>query len=212
MFGVEMAELDIAGLSRPLSLTVPIGRVRAIVSPVRSVARAIADAVAGLAPVAGRVSVSGPAEGRRRLVPADGALLPHLTVLENILAAGHSVQAEQELRARAAGYGLDGHLDRYPHEIPPGRRRLAGLAKALQARPDALIVEDAVDMPSWGALLASAWRGYEVRIGAGGRDEPRTPELLVGVATLLIVPTLDRATAFDAHPLVLTEAGDGRAA
>jgi hypothetical protein len=210
VFGVERAEVEIAGLPRPLSLTVPIGQIRAIVSPVRRISRAIADAVTGLAPVPGRVAVTGPAGGRVRLVPSDGALLPHLTVLENILTARYSTQAELELRTRAAGYGLDGHLDRYPNEIPPGRRRLAGLARALQARPDALVVEDGVDMPSWGALLAGAWRGYEVRLGDRGQDEPHTPELLVGVATVLIVPTVDRATAFDARPLVLT--GDGRSA
>jgi ABC-type uncharacterized transport system YnjBCD ATPase subunit len=209
MVGIELAGLLIPGLAEPLSLTVPTGRVRAIVSPVWQVRRAVADAVTGVAALPGRVSITGPADGRRRLVPVDGALLPHLTVLENIISTRrsarerHAPEIEQEVRAKAAGFGLDGLLDRYPHEIPVGRRRMTGLARALRARPDALVLEDDEELPTWGALLATAWRGYQVRPGDSDHDEPRTAELLVGVATLLIVPTQDRAKAFDTDPLVL---------
>ena len=77
MVGIEVDELDVAGLCGLLSLRVPAGQMRAIVVPRRRVARAIADAVSGLTP-SDRVTVT----GRVRLVPSDGALLPHLTVLE----------------------------------------------------------------------------------------------------------------------------------
>jgi hypothetical protein len=217
MFGVEVAGLEVAGLSEPLSFTVPIGRIRAIVSPERRIARAIADAVTGLAPHLGRVSINGPAGRQVRLAPSDGALLPHLTVLENIMSARRE-RSEQEWRAKAAQFGLDGLLDRYPHEIPVGRRRMAGLARALHARPDAVVLEDELGTPSWGALLATAWRGYEVRPrpvdraepDRAGRDEPdRAPDLLVAVAAVLIVPTVDRARGFDARPIVPALLGDG---
>lgn len=204
MAGIEVVGLDVAGLCHPLSLSVPTGVVRAVVIGDQHVARAVADAVTGITPTPA-VTISGPAHRRVRLVPSDGALLPHLTVLQNILAARpstrHTDQAEQEVRAKAAGYGLDGLLDRYPHEIPVGRRRMTGLARALQGRPNALVIEDDPATPSWGALLATAWRGYQVRPDGSTRDGPRTPELLAGVATLLIVPTVDRATAFDADPI-----------
>jgi ABC-type thiamine transport system ATPase subunit len=180
---------------------VQIGRVRAVVSPVRRVGRALADAITGVTPMPDRVSITGPAEGEVRLVPSDGALLPHLTVLQNIIASRrHEPDAAQDIRTRAPSYGLDGILDRYPHEIQAGRRRMTGLARALWARPDAVVLEDDPDVPSWGALLAPAWRGYQVR---PAHHEALTPELLMGVATVLIVPTRDRARALDPHPLVL---------
>ncbi|HEY1572250.1 MAG TPA: hypothetical protein VGG05_12970 [Pseudonocardiaceae bacterium] len=206
-FGISVAGLDLAGLSRPLSLRVPIGRVRAVVIGKRSVAHAVADAVTGVTPRPDQVTVTGPAGGRVRLVPSDGALLPHLTVLENILSTPGRHRripddVDHEVRAKAAGFGLDGLLDRHPHEIPAGRRRMTGLARALRARPDALVLEDEADLPTWGALLASAWRGYQVRPGPVTHAEPRTPDLLGGVATLLIVPSRDRALGFDSRPLV----------
>lgn len=137
-------------------------------------------------------------------MPSDGALLPHLTVLQNIMASRrHDPDVAQEIRTRAASFGLDGILDRYPHEIQAGRCRLAGLARALWAWPDAIVLEDDTDVPSWGALLAPAWRGYQIRSGVWANDQPSTPELLRRVATVVIVPTRDRARALDPNPLVL---------
>jgi hypothetical protein len=216
MTGIELTELEVSGLSGPLSLSVPVGRIRAIVSSAPYIGRAVADAITGISPSGGRVSITGPAEGRVRLVPTDGGLLPHLTVLENIISTRrsarrrHMVDAERELRAKAASYGLDGLLERYPHEIPVGRRRMTGLARALRARPDALVLEDDLGLPTWGALLATAWRGYQIRTDSAGDDGPRIPDLLIGVATVLIVPTADRAYALDAHPVVLADQVTGK--
>lgn len=179
-------------------------------SPVRRVARALADVITDITPMHDRVSITGPAGGVVRLVPSDGALLPHLTVLENIVSSRRYEPAvAQDIRTRAPKYGLDGILDRYPHEIQAGRRRMTGLARALWARPDAVVLEDDTDVPSWGALLAPAWRGYQVRPGGATRELPRTPELLMGVATVLIVPTRDRAGALDPSPLVLDRGASG---
>lgn len=212
-FGISVAGLDVPGLSRPLSVQVPIGRVRAVVISDRSVARAVADLITGVTTTPEQVSITGPAEGRVRLVPPDGALKPHLTVLQNILSTPRRrripADAELEVRAKAASFGLDGLLDRYPHQIPAGRRRMTALARALRARPDALVLEDDADLPTWGSQLATAWRGYQVRSGAVAHDQPRTPDLLGGVATLLIVPTKDRAFGFDARPLVSLDAATG---
>jgi hypothetical protein len=209
-FGIRIAGLDLPGLTRPVSLRVPIGGVRAVVIAGRRVARAVADAVTGVTPRPDQVSVGGPAGGLVRLVPPDGALLPHLTVLENILATSLRrgripADAEQEVRTRAAAFGLDGLLDRYPHQILAGRRRMTGLARALRARPDALVLEDDAGLPSWGTLLATPWRGYQVRPGSVARHRPDTPDLLGAVATLLIVPSGDRAFGVDPNPVVALE-------
>lgn len=211
VIGVELDMLEVPGLAGPLSLRVPIGRVRAVVSPVRRVARALADAITGITPAPDRVRITGPANGKVRLVPSDGALLPHLTVLQNIIAARrYPPELAQEVRTRAVHFGLDALLDRYPSEIQVGQRRMAGLARALRARPDAIVLEDDSRVPSWGALLVQTWRGYQVRLGGTGPDEPRTPELLMGVATVLIVPTREHARLFDQHPVVLDAAARGR--
>jgi ABC-type taurine transport system ATPase subunit len=211
MTDFEFAGLEIAGVGEPLSLRVEIGSIRAIVSPDRRIARALVDAITGLTPCQGRVSFTDgePIGGRIRLVPADGALLPHLTVVENIVstrrptARRRRAEAEDDLRAKAADYGLDDLLDRYPHEIPVGRRRMAGLARALRSRPDALVLEDSKGVPTWGALLATTWRGYQVRAGDVGSRPTSTPDLLVEVATVLVVPTTDGARTLDDDPLVV---------
>lgn len=207
-FGISVAGLDVPGLSTPLTVRVPIGRVRAVVIADRSVARLVADLITGVAAVPEQVSITGPAGGRVRLVPPDGALHPHLTVLQNILSTHRRrripADAELEVRAKAASFGLDGLLDRYPHQIPAGRRRMTALARALRARPDALVLEDHADLPTWGSQLATAWRGYQIRPGSIADGQPRTPELLGGVATLLIVPSKDRAYGFDPRPVAVT--------
>ena len=69
--------------------------------------------------------------------------------------------------------------DRYPHEVTAGRRRLAGVARALGAQPAAIVLEDAAGLPTWGTLL----------------DFSGNPELL-STALLLITPRDDRAAGF----------------
>jgi hypothetical protein len=87
--------------------------------------------------------------------------------------------AEQGCRETASRCGLDDVLDRYPYEITPGRRRLAGLARALRSKPAAVVLEDAPGLPTWGALL----------------DFDRNPELLAA-ALLLITDDPARAASF----------------
>lgn len=228
MTSLVLDGLEITGVPDPLSLSVEIGSIKAIVSPDRRIARSIADAIVGIGPQSHRVSFRDgrSSGGRVRLVPPDGALLPHLTVLGNIVSTRrrtgrrHRLAAEQEIRAKAAEYGLDDLLDRYPHEIPVGRRRMAGLARALRARPAALVLEDEKGMPTWGSLLATAWRGYQVRADHADARQSHTPELLATAATVLIVPTADGARALDdepyligdADPLVHNDVGSGRGA
>jgi ABC-type nitrate/sulfonate/bicarbonate transport system ATPase subunit len=143
------------GLPRRLPLT--RGEQRALVVPDAATARLLADLISGLEEPSPEATID--CSGVVRLVPAEGGLLPHLTVLGNVV-HGHTVThrvtrraAEEESRDTAARCGLEDVLDRYPHEITPGRRRLAGVARALRAHPTAIVLEDAAGLPTWGSLL-----------------------------------------------------------
>jgi ABC-type taurine transport system ATPase subunit len=182
----------------PAHLEISPGEHCALVVPDRRQARWLADLVTGLEQPPAGARVEG-ADGVR-LVPADGGLLPHLTVLGNLMhgarvSPGSRVvprsTAEQGCRETASRCGLDDVLERYPYEITPGRRRLAGLARALRSKPAAVVLEDAPGLPTWGALL----------------DFERNPELLAA-ALLLITGDPARAAGF---PLGTGSAPDGAA-
>lgn len=141
----------------PRQLRIDIGEQRALVVADAAAARQLADLVSGLEePPAGAVLNT---SGEVRLVPAEGGLLPHLTVLGNVV-HGHTVThrvtrraAVDESRVTATRCGLEDVLERYPHEITSGRRRLAGVARALRAHPAVIVLEDAAGLPTWGSLL-----------------------------------------------------------
>lgn len=142
----------------PSRLELGIGERRALVVPDATAVRRLADLVAGLEelPPGAEVKASGPV----RLIPVEGGLLPHLTVLGNVV-HGHlrthrvtRSAAEDECRHAAGNCGLGDVLDRYPHEITPGRRRLTAVARALEAAPAAVVLEDAPGLPTWGSLLS----------------------------------------------------------
>lgn len=141
----------------PEQLRIDVGEQRALVVATAAEARHCADLIVGLdEPPPGAVLKTA---GVVRLVPAEGGLLPHLTVLGNVV-HGHTVThrvtrkaAEDVSRMTAARCSLEDVLDRYPHEITPGRRRLAGVARALRAHPALIVLEDAAGLPTWGSLL-----------------------------------------------------------
>jgi ABC-type thiamine transport system ATPase subunit len=155
MDGLLLERLPVPGT--PPRLRIDVGDQRAFVVSKPADARYCADLIAGLEePPPDAVVKAG---GAVRLVPAEGGLLPHLTVLGNVV-HGHTVThrvtrraAEDESRVTAARCGLEDVLDRYPHEVTPGRRRLAGVARALRAHPAAIVLEDAAGLPTWGSLL-----------------------------------------------------------
>ena len=181
MDGMLLERLPVPGL--PAQLRIDVGEQRALVLPDAASARLLADLVTGLEEPPPEAVVR--AAGAVRLVPAEGGLLPHLTVLGNVV-HGHSVThrvtrraAEDECRVTAARCGLEDVLDRYPHEITPGRRRLAGVARALRAHPALIVLEDAAGLPTWGSLLRF----------------DHNPELW-SAALLLITTDPDRTTGF----------------
>lgn len=168
----------------PDEVRVGAGQQRSLVLPTRAEARLCADLIAKLdePPPGAVINTNGPV----RLVPAEGGLLPHLTVLGNILhghVATHRVTrdaADKQCRLTASNCDLDDVLHRYPHEITPGRRRLAGLARAVRADPSVIVLEDAPGLPTWGSLL-----------------RPDNITELWSIALVLITTDADRVKAFD---------------
>lgn len=174
MAGLVLERLAVPGL--PSTVTVQPGEQRALVVSDPALARQLAD----LAIERATVPV--------RLVPAEGGLLPHLSVEGNLAHACRARglprrDAEDEAHATASRCGLGDVLDRYPYEITPGRRRLAGVARALCGRPGAIILEDAPGLPTWAALLDLA------------HIVEHLPDLL-SAAVLLIAPDHKRAAGF----------------
>jgi ABC-type thiamine transport system ATPase subunit len=169
----------------PDEVRVGAGQQRSLVLETRAEARLCADLIAGLdEPPPNAVIDTG--DGPVRLVPAEGGLLPHLTVLGNILhghIATHRVTrdaADKQCRLTATNCDLDDVLHRYPHEITPGRRRLAGLARAVRADPSVIVLEDAPGLPTWGSLL-----------------RPDNITELWSIALVLITTDPERAKGFD---------------
>lgn len=180
--------LGIEGFPAAVQLYVGTRYAAVIADPGR--ARRLADLMAGLVdlPVGAVVERFGPA----RLVPAEGGLLPHLTVLRNLLRAYRAAhrrvprtRAIEACHALATPCGVGDVLQRYPYEIAPGRRRLAGVARALCGEAKVIVLEDADGLPTWEALLHSV----------------NNPGLL-GAALLLITPDRGRTAGF-------VELGDG---
>jgi predicted ABC-type transport system involved in lysophospholipase L1 biosynthesis ATPase subunit len=182
VIGLVLDGVPVPGV--PAEVRVQVGEQRFVEVPDPNQGRRLADLATGLAapPAGARVRAAGPV----RLVPAEGGLLPYLTVLGNLVhGCATSRMPRREAGERAAAtarwFGLEDVTDRYPHEITAGRRRLAGVARALGAQPVAVVLEDAPGLPTWGTLL----------------DLTGNPQLL-SAALLLLTPDRARAAGFAA--------------
>jgi hypothetical protein len=204
--GLVLEGVPVPGV--PRLIRVPVGEPKAVVVPDPDHARLVADLAAGLAapPPGTFVRV----DGAVRLVPAEGGLLPYLTVLRNLMHGCRAAQrwiprasAEEKARATAQWCGLEDVLYRYPHEITPGRRRLAGAARALAAGPAAIVLEDAAGLPTWGTLFDVAPDGDRPSVDplpiAPDRDTgspSRWHADVLSAGLLLIAPDRDRTLGF----------------
>jgi 2-aminoethylphosphonate transport system ATP-binding protein len=195
-FTLQLHELVIARRTAPVTAQVAAGSLVAVVAP-PLIGTALARVVAGLvAPVSGRIQVGNrdvtalpPARRQIGYVPAGGALLPHLTVRENI---EYGQLKRERVHAVANDWvtmvierlELGPTLNLLPHLLSDPHRFRVAVARAVACLPEVLVI----DLPST----------------AGGTDQltdllPRvSPPFAPGVATLVC----------SADPAVLAEIPD----
>ena len=148
-------------------------------------------ALLGLLPVEGRVGVAGvtlrddragvdvPVEERRLgWVPQDYALLPHMTVRQNVAFAarvsrGGSVEAPERVDGLLRRFGLEALSARRPRGLSGGERQRVALARALATQPRALLLDEPL------AAFDLAARGLVRDLLRGWLDEAGLPALLV---------------------------------
>lgn len=197
-----------AGRSRAISLEVGAGEyLAANADP--ELATALARVVAGLtAPSSGTILVDGedvtgypPARRRIGYVPAGGALLPHLTVRENIQ---YGLRRSPVVRPVAARWvssvveqlELAAILDLRPHQLTDAQRLRVAIARAAAPLPEAMVID--LPQPTGGAARI---RQLIPRVDPDA-DSPVTPgtAVLVCTASDSILDVLPRQVNVERRP------------
>ncbi|HET8682561.1 MAG TPA: ABC transporter ATP-binding protein [Micromonosporaceae bacterium] len=155
-----MAELRVAGVRKSfgrspvlsgVDLTVPSGRLMAVLGPSGCGKTTLLRCVAGFEPVdAGRITVDGrdltsarPERRRITVVPQEGALFPHLSVFGNV---AYGLDRAARRAGRVAEVlelvGLAGAERRMPHQLSGGQQQRVAVARALAPRPPVLLLDE----------------------------------------------------------------------
>ena len=144
---------ETAALAR-FSLTVPTGRILALVGPSGSGKTTALRMIAGFErPDAGRVTIAGatvvdanvnlPPERRRvGMVFQNFALFPHMSVARNV---GYGIDPRDRpgrIAEVLAMVGLSGMESRMPHELSGGEQQRVALARALAPAPAVVLLDE----------------------------------------------------------------------
>ena len=140
-----------------VTLAVEGGTLAALVGPSGCGKTSILRAIAGFeTPAAGAISVGGesidalPPEKRRiGMLFQQGALFPHLSVIENV-AFGLPKSGDARASAALRLVGLENLGSRRPHELSGGQQQRVALARALAPQPRMILLDEpfaALDAP-----------------------------------------------------------------
>jgi ABC-type sulfate/molybdate transport systems ATPase subunit len=152
---LRLRELVLASAGTLLRVSVEVDRyATAAVTAEPATATALARTVVGLAAARGGQILTGerdvtalpPARRQIGYVPAGAALLPHLTVQDNI---GYAVRRREMVRSLTADWlaeivsrlDLRTVLGQRPHQLPAGLRLRAAIARAAAWLPEVLVVD-----------------------------------------------------------------------
>jgi iron(III) transport system ATP-binding protein len=136
------------------SLDVPQGSLTAVVGPSGCGKTTALRAIAGFQAIeAGSITirdrvvmrpgVSVPPERRGvGMVFQEFALFPHISVAENVGYGVRGADRVERVRRTLALVGLDGHGDRFPHELSGGEQQRVALARALAPGPDVVLLDE----------------------------------------------------------------------
>lgn len=188
-----------------VAVDVPSGTTTALVGPNGAGKSTVLDVVAGLVtPTSGRVRLGdqellGLPPHRRHvaLLAQDAALFPHLTVLENV-AFGPRARGRRRGAARAAArrrleeVGMQDLGDRMPHEVSGGQAQRIGIARALAAEPDLLLLDEPT-------------AALDVEAAPSVRTVLR--HVLAGTTTMLVTHSLEDVLVLADRVVVLQDGG-----
>ncbi|MCX7961609.1 MAG: ABC transporter ATP-binding protein [Burkholderiales bacterium] len=139
---------------RDLSFSLARGAIGCLLGPSGCGKTTVLRCIAGFeTPRAGRILLAGvevssparhvPPEKRRvGMVFQEHALFPHLTAAANIAFGLPRAEARARVRELAELTGLEGLLDKYPHELSGGQQQRVAIARALAPRPELLLLDE----------------------------------------------------------------------